>query len=132
MNWNEHPRIKSTTVLHFVYGSLKEGFHLHRSYEPVRIIAKDVPLFGYRMYKIHNDFPCIIFTGNSEDVVKGELMAYSDFVSRELSSMECGSGYYIQTEIINKLACLVYVWDPSYSRYITKENHIPSGVWERS
>lgn len=119
------------TVTHFVYGSLKEGLALYRSYMPVSIIKKNVPLAGYRMYRIHESYPCIVFTGNPDEVVKGELMAYPIETSRALSAMECKCGYYAKPEITKETLCLVYVWDPDLSHYLQRENHIQNGVWQR-
>ena len=111
----------------FVYGTLMMGFHNHESFgfnANTRFVSR-AALQGAVMFDM-GFYPCIVLTGNPNNMVHGELYHYCDMECRErVSIMEFGAGFDEEVVTIDGIPASVFV----YREKPEGVPWIPGGDW---
>lgn len=79
---------------HIIYGSLREGHYNYNAFKRMgstEVLARG-ELRGYKMWDL-GAYPCITYTGNTDDIVQVEVHKYCDRNSTSIARMEIGAGY---------------------------------------
>ncbi|MFN3404693.1 MAG: gamma-glutamylcyclotransferase [Cytophagaceae bacterium] len=106
----------------FVYGTLRVGeaqFSLHRGI----VVKKDFLVHGYAMYDFFGEYPYIIFTGDQNHRVEGDLISVDPSIFSILDEYE-GELYHRQFD--TNISAWIYV----SREYIQGTQLLSSGRWK--
>lgn len=74
-------------MLIYVYGTLKKNFGANDLLQPARLVAEEVPIFGFKMYT-NGSFPMVVNSENTKDKVFGEVWEIEEDILRRLDRYE--------------------------------------------
>lgn len=108
-----------------VYGTLRKGHYNHDRF-PMQFqtgIKNPVQIEGYKLYDL-GPYPCVVYTGNPEDVTTFEIYQVTQRTKDIIDAMEFGAGYDEKRQpITNEVMASIYVFENTPSR----ATHIESG-----
>jgi len=102
----------------FFYGTLRKGYYNYerfggdKVFKPHSIHNNEYIVTGFKMYD-NGSYPCVVYTGDKNDKITGEVYHIDDGLANRLYDMEIGAGYHQRTitidDVDGKFDALMYV-----------------------